>query len=40
MEIPLTPMEFASRARRLYGDREAVVDGELRLTYRQFFERL
>lgn len=39
MEIPLTPMEFASRARRLYGDREAVVDGELRLTYRQFFER-
>ena len=39
MEIPLTPMEFANRSRRLYGDREAVVDGELRLTYRQFFER-
>ena len=39
MEIALTPMEFASRARRLYGDREAVVDGDLRLTYRQFFER-
>src|SRR5687768_6041267 len=39
MEIPLTPMEFASRARRLYGDREAVVDGASRLTYRQFFER-
>src|SRR6188508_98280 len=39
MEIPLTPMEFARRARRLYGEREAVVDGELRLTYRQFFER-
>jgi len=39
MEIPLTPMEFARRARRLYADREAVVDGELRLTYRQFFER-
>lgn len=39
MEIPLTPMEFARRARRLYGRREAVVDGHLRLTYAQFFER-
>ena len=28
MEIPLTPMEFARRARRLYARREAVVDGE------------
>ena len=39
MEIPLTPMEFARRARRLYANREAVVDGGLRLTYAQFFER-
>ncbi|MBI3964884.1 MAG: long-chain-fatty-acid--CoA ligase [Chloroflexi bacterium] len=39
MQLPLTPMEFARRARRLYGNREAVVDGELRLTYEQFFER-
>ena len=39
MEIPLTPMEFARRARRLYADREAVIDGALRLTYGQFFER-
>jgi len=39
METPLTPMEFARRARRLYADREAVVDGPLRLTYGQFFER-
>src|SRR5439155_22762469 len=39
MEIPLTPMEFARRARRLYAGREAVVDGELRLTYGQFFDR-
>ena len=31
MEIALTPMEFARRARRLYGDKEAVVDGEKRL---------
>ncbi|MBK8900216.1 MAG: long-chain-fatty-acid--CoA ligase [Anaerolineaceae bacterium] len=39
MEVALSPLEFARRARRLYADREAVVDGELRLTYRQFFER-
>src|ERR1700726_2197128 len=39
MENALTPLDFARRARRLYPDREAVVDGGLRLTYRQFFER-
>jgi fatty-acyl-CoA synthase len=39
METPLSPLDFARRARRLYPDREAVVDGELRLTYREFFER-
>src|SRR5579859_3422411 len=39
MESPLTPVEFARRVRRLYADREAVVDGQLRLTYAQFFER-
>src|SRR3954464_13137278 len=39
MEIPLTPMEFARRARRLYASREAVVDRELRLSYAQFFDR-
>lgn len=39
MEVPLSPLEFARRARRLYANREAVVDGELRLTYEQFFER-
>jgi fatty-acyl-CoA synthase len=32
-------MEFARRARRLYGSREALVDGNLRLTYEQFFDR-
>ena len=32
-------MEFARRARKLYADREAVVDGSLRLTYQQFFDR-
>ena len=39
MEVPLTPLEFARRTRRLHGHREAVVDGGLRLTYEQFFER-
>ncbi len=39
METPLTPLEFARRARKLYADREAVVDGNLRLTYEQFFAR-
>jgi fatty-acyl-CoA synthase len=39
MEIPLTPVEFARRARRLYAGREAVVDGDLRLSYEQFLER-
>ena len=39
METPLTPMEFARRARRLYSDREGVVDGELRFTYGEFLER-
>jgi fatty-acyl-CoA synthase len=39
METPLTPLEFARRSRRLYPDREAVVDGSLRLTYDQFFDR-
>src|SRR2546426_5255085 len=39
METPLTPLEFARRARKLYGDREAVVDGDLRMTYEQFFDR-
>ena len=35
----MTPLEFARRARRLYSDREAVVDGAMRLTYEQFFDR-
>src|SRR5580704_6744660 len=39
METPLTPLEFARRARKLHGRREAVVDGNLRLTYAQFGER-
>ena len=39
MEVALTPLAFAARARRLYASREAVVDGDLRLTYAQFGDR-
>jgi fatty-acyl-CoA synthase len=39
METPLTPLEFARRTRRLHPGREAVVDGEQRFTYEQFFDR-
>jgi acyl-CoA synthetase (AMP-forming)/AMP-acid ligase II len=39
MNVPLTPLEFARRTRALYGDREAVVDGALRLSYAQLFDR-
>ena len=39
METSLTPLDFARRTRRLHGSREAVVDGDLRLTYEQFFDR-
>ena len=39
METPLTPIEFARRARKLYRDRKAVIDGNLHLTYEQFFDR-
>lgn len=39
MEVALTPLEFARRTRRLHGQREAVVDGDSRWTYEQFFDR-
>jgi acyl-CoA synthetase (AMP-forming)/AMP-acid ligase II len=39
MDVPLTPLEFARRTRRLYPQREALVDEDLRLTYDQFFDR-
>jgi fatty-acyl-CoA synthase len=39
METPLTPLDFARRTRRLHGSRTAVVDGDLRLSYEQFFDR-
>ena len=39
VELPLTPLDFARRAAKLYGDLEAVVDGDLRLTYAAFLDR-
>ena len=39
MEVPLTPLDFFRRARRLYAERPAVVDGDLRLSYAQFGDR-
>jgi fatty-acyl-CoA synthase len=39
MQVALTPLEFARRARSLYADRPAVIDGEQRWTYAEFFYR-
>src|SRR5690348_11983226 len=39
METPLTPLEFARRARKLYPERVAVIDGNSRQTYAQFLDR-
>jgi len=39
LETPLTPLEFMRRTRRLYADKEAVVDGDRRMTYAEFFAR-
>ena len=39
MDVPLTPLELARRAKSLYSDHLAVVDGDLRLTYAELFAR-
>lgn len=39
METPLTPLEFARRARKLYPERLALIDGDSRWTYAQFLDR-
>jgi fatty-acyl-CoA synthase len=36
---PLTPLSFLERAERSHGDRLAVVDGDLRLTYAELADR-
>src|SRR5436305_2890699 len=39
MEIALSPLEFMRRARSLFAHKEAVVDGSIRFTYDQLFDR-
>jgi fatty-acyl-CoA synthase len=39
MEVPLSPLEFMRRTRKLYAGREGVVDGAQRWTYGEFFDR-
>src|ERR1700757_1033237 len=39
METPLTPLEFARRARKLYPERLAIIDGKSRRPYAQFLDR-
>ena len=39
MQVPLSPLEFMRRTRRLYANREGVVDGAQRWTYGEFFDR-
>ncbi|MBI4479597.1 MAG: AMP-binding protein, partial [Acidobacteria bacterium] len=39
MNMPLTPLRFLERAQNLYGDKQGVICGELRLTYSEFFDR-
>ncbi|HWM60139.1 MAG TPA: acyl--CoA ligase family protein [Pseudonocardia sp.] len=36
---PLTPVSFLDRAAAAHGDRTAVIDGELRMSYRELHER-
>jgi fatty-acyl-CoA synthase len=40
MIVPLNEYDFLKRALAVYPDREAIVNGDLRLTYRQFGERV
>jgi fatty-acyl-CoA synthase len=37
--VPLTPLDFLERARRIYGELEAVVDGDRRFTYAEYAAR-
>jgi fatty-acyl-CoA synthase len=39
MELPLTPLDLLERARRLFADREGVIDGDGRWTYGAFASR-
>ncbi len=39
MELPLTPLDLLTRARRLFPERVGVIDGDRRWTYGEFAER-
>jgi fatty-acyl-CoA synthase len=39
MFVPLTPLEFRTRAERLFGSKVGVIDGEKRFTYAEFGDR-
>jgi fatty-acyl-CoA synthase len=39
VELPLTPLDFLARARRLFPERVGVVDGPVRRTYREYADR-
>jgi len=39
VRVALTPLEYVERARRLFGDLDAVVDGERRFTYEELSAR-
>ena len=39
MIVPLTPLDFLERARRQFGELEAVVDGDRRFTYAEYAAR-
>ena len=39
MELPLTPLDLLTRARRLFPERVGVVDGDVRRTYAEFAAR-
>src|SRR5687768_7829888 len=39
MELPLTPVDFLTRARRLFADRVGVIEGDERWTYAELADR-
>ena len=39
MEVPLSPLDFMRRTRKLYANREGVAEGPNRWTYGDFFDR-
>ncbi|MDQ3106812.1 MAG: AMP-binding protein, partial [Actinomycetota bacterium] len=39
MIVPLTPLDFLERARRVFGELDAIVDGERRFTYGEYAQR-